>query len=194
MAKISRFELEEPPRETPEDWMEVLARFEGGDLKAMLKLSHLIHCFLARYGAHALRHSWADISQDVLTSLLRAVRRRSIRDPRAVVAYIGVATRNQLVNHQRALRKVEPLESGDGLPEPTPIGVPRGEWDPDLILDAQRALETLPDRARSVLDCIYQQGRSYEETASLLGLPLGTVNRMRHEGIQALRRLLGLGK
>src|SRR5688500_15626437 len=110
MAEISRFELEEGPREATEDWMAVLTQFEDGDRSAMLRLSHVIHGFLARYGAHAVRHSWADISQEVLTSLLRAVRRRSIRDPRAVVSYIGVITRNHLINHQRTLRRVEPLE------------------------------------------------------------------------------------
>ena len=70
--------------------------------------------------------------------------------------------------------------------------MPEDRSERELLLDLRRALRQLPPRQYRVLDEIYLRGRSYEETAELLGLPLGTVKRHQTQGLRALRELLGL--
>ena len=52
------------------------------------------------------------------------------------------------------------------------------------------ALEGLSDDHRGVLDQLYFQGRSLGETASVLGIPTGTVKSRTYYALQALRRSL----
>ena len=52
------------------------------------------------------------------------------------------------------------------------------------------ALEGLSEDHRGVLDQLYFQGRSLGETASVLGIPTGTVKSRTYYALQALRRSL----
>jgi RNA polymerase sigma-70 factor (ECF subfamily) len=52
------------------------------------------------------------------------------------------------------------------------------------------ALEGLSEDHRGVLDQLYFQGRSLGETASVLGIPAGTVKSRTYYALKALRRSL----
>ena len=60
--------------------------------------------------------------------------------------------------------------------------------------DASRlraAIEALPEKYRSVITLFHLQGKQYEEIASVLGLPMGTVKTHLFRAKEQLRRLLG---
>jgi len=183
--------------DTPPDWLERLEALERGDLRAVLDVSQIIHSYLARYSGTRLRDIWADISQEVIVKLIRTVRKQQIREPKAVVAFIGVVTRNELSSYLRRRQKggaslelwEDPSQAETSAEALFPWEA-RARWDRDLILDAERALHSLPEKTQAVLRSIYYHGRSYEETAQVLGLPVGTVNRTRTEGMRELRRIL----
>lgn len=56
------------------------------------------------------------------------------------------------------------------------------------------AIDALPEKYRTVITLFHLQGRQYEEIASVLGLPLGTVKTHLFRAKEQLRRLLeGMG-
>lgn len=65
------------------------------------------------------------------------------------------------------------------------------EEQPDLRLDLQRALLSLPRRQREVVVLRFVADRSEKETADALGLSLGTVKSHASRGLSALRGTLG---
>ena len=62
--------------------------------------------------------------------------------------------------------------------------------DPATQLALRKALSALSERHREVVERVYIQGLSYDETASDLGKPRGTVNRLQREAMQQLREIL----
>jgi RNA polymerase sigma-70 factor (ECF subfamily) len=53
------------------------------------------------------------------------------------------------------------------------------------------AIDALPEKYRTVITLFHLQGRQYEEIASVLGLPMGTVKTHLFRAKEQLRRLLG---
>lgn len=58
--------------------------------------------------------------------------------------------------------------------------------------EIMRALDTLPDRLRAAVVLHHIEGLSYDEIASVLGQPVGTVKSNVHRGVGALRDMPGL--
>jgi RNA polymerase sigma-70 factor (ECF subfamily) len=56
--------------------------------------------------------------------------------------------------------------------------------------DLEEAMARLRERYRDVLVCIFSEQLSYQETATLLDIPLGTVRSRTHRGIKALQTML----
>jgi RNA polymerase sigma-70 factor (ECF subfamily) len=59
-----------------------------------------------------------------------------------------------------------------------------------LADDVRRAVDALPEGERQAIMLAYFGGRTYRETASLLGQPEGTVKSRIRSGLQTLRRTL----
>ena len=70
------------------------------------------------------------------------------------------------------------------------LHAPRDREDPDLLVDLERALASLPEKQRLVVDAVYLQGATYEDAARSLGMPLGTLKRMQTAGLRELRRVM----
>lgn len=175
--------------------MAVLAALDAGDALAFARVSDVVMGHLARLRAYQLRESWQDLVQEVVISLLRAFRRGALRDPRAFISYAGTVTRNKLHDWIEAQRRPggadplgEPERAADAL-DPSQRPAQRS---PDLLLDLERSLAGLPEKQRRVVEAIYLHGHTYQEAADLLQLPLGTVNRLQHEALSALRERMGL--
>lgn len=180
-----------------EDWLGLLRRVREGDRVALVRVTAVVTGYLARMGAYELRDSWDDVCQEVLLKLLRAESEGAIRDPRAFVAYTGTVTRRALVDWVRKNQKgaaPDPLVDDDGR-EPRLERVASelaAAPDPDLRLDLQRALDALPESPRRVLSAIYLEGRSYEEAAQGLEMPLGSLKRHQTQGLKLLRERMGV--
>lgn len=197
LAKLAVRYRETMPRPS-EDWQKVLERFEQNDPLAIAKVTDVIIGYLHRYRAYDRRSSWDDLCQEVLIALLRTVRRGGLRDPAAFVAYTGTITRNKLANFaQRQDRKDRDVELKLDLTagvEATQAGfAPNGEGQrSETAMDLERALTSLPDRCRSVVESIYLHGYSYEETATRLAISLAAVKRDQIKGLKALRETMGI--
>lgn len=180
-----------------QDWLVLLDRVRQGDRVALARVTSLVTGVLARLGAYEMRDAWDDVCQEVLVKLLRAEAERAIRDPRAFVAYTGTVTRRALIDWVRKNGKGEsaqPLSGAAGRerePADPAAQLERGR-DPDLRLDLDRALGALPEVQRRVLHALYLEGRSYEEAARALAMPLGTLKRHQTAGLRQLREKMGL--
>jgi RNA polymerase sigma-70 factor (ECF subfamily) len=167
---------------TQQDWLGFVEGLRSGDGLAFTKLTGLVRGLLVRLNGRSVSESWDDICQEVVVRLVQSVETGQLREPLAFVRYAHLITRSRLCDVHRK-------RSG---PPPEPDPVPEDRSEREVLLDLRRALRQLPPRQYRVLDEIYLRGRSYEETAELLGLPLGTVKRHQTQGLRALRELLGL--
>jgi RNA polymerase sigma-70 factor (ECF subfamily) len=172
-----------------EDWRAVLQDFERGDRLAIAKISEVVTGFLARYRAYDQRDSWADVTQEALLRILRAQRAGRLKDPQALVAFLGVVVKNLLADLARDRKKPGNPNHEEPSPdreEAQPV------TDPDLVFDVRRGLAALPEKERLVVSALYLDGLSYEAASTRLGMPLGTLKRMQTQGLRALREILGV--
>ena len=86
--------------------------------------------------------------------------------------------------------------SGDELPERADAA-PGPEHQVIALDEATRlraAIDALPEKYRTVITLFHLQGKQYEEIATVLGLPMGTVKTHLFRAKEQLRRLLsGMG-
>jgi RNA polymerase sigma-70 factor (ECF subfamily) len=85
-------------------------------------------------------------------------------------AWLFTVMHNVHVNQVRAARPTEALD--EELPELAQRAV---QGDALLVRDLERALAALPAAQREVLLLVALEDLSYEETAQVLGIPIGTV-------------------
>jgi RNA polymerase sigma-70 factor (ECF subfamily) len=140
---------------------------------------------LRRY-AHALvgeRAAADDLVQDTLErawSKLHLYRRGT--DLRA---WLFTVMHNVHVNRLRAARPTDPLE--DEMPE---LAQRATQGDALLVRDLDRAVAALPEGQRQVLLLVALEDLSYEETARVLDIPIGTVMSRLARAREKLRLLM----
>ena len=179
-----------------EDWLAVLEQLEKGDALAFARVTDVVYGHLARLRAFEHREAWGDLVQDVVIALLRAHRKKQLREARSFISYVGTVTRNKLLDWlQRQGRPGSATYEGDaGLEAESRTDLKRSvsEQNTDTLIDLDRALLSLPDKERQVMEKIYLEGFSYKEAAEILGMPLGTLNRLQNQGLKKLREEMGV--
>ncbi|MDX1685239.1 MAG: RNA polymerase sigma factor [Saprospiraceae bacterium] len=75
--------------------------------------------------------------------------------------------------------KKEPMDKVNEKKEPVYV--------PTAGIDTNKLLNSIEDKYRKVLDCLYLQGYSQRETAELLDIPLGTVKSRLRVGMRNIR-------
>ena len=124
-----------------------------------------------------------DVTQDTFASVWRSARRY---DPArgAATSWLYTVARNAVVD---GLRRT-PQPTVDDPPEvassgPGPDDTVEADW---IAWRVHRALETLPEQERSLVELAYWSGLSQSEIAEYVNIPLGTVKTRTRS---ALRRL-----
>ena len=100
-------------------------------------------------------------------------------------AWLFTVMHNVHVNQVRAARPTDTLE--DEMPE---LAQRAAQGDALLVRDLERALAALPVAQREVLLLVALEDLSYEETARVLGIPIGTVMSRLARAREKLRVLL----
>lgn len=108
-----------------------------------------------------------DLVQDTLE---RALTRFTLWPPRDLRPWLFSIMHNLFVSQLRRPRVVEYVEDGGADDVRAPSTLDRLE-----LRDLDRALLTLPEPQREVLLLVALEELSYDETAKVLGIPLGTV-------------------
>ena len=177
----------------PEDWIRILDRLLDGDHLAFLKLNGLITGYLTRLRAYDFQDEWDDLRQEVVLSVVENAQAGRLRDPRALLAYVRIITRNKFVDRLKLRlrrREKETLPWGEELIQGTLLqgstSLPRD----DRAADVWAAVGDLPADEQRVIDGVYRQGKTYEAVSAETGIPLGTMKRRLRTGLATLRRRL----
>jgi RNA polymerase sigma-70 factor (ECF subfamily) len=179
-------------RDRPEDWIRILDRLRAGDRLAFLKINGLITGFLVKLRAYDFQDEWDDLRQEIVMSVVDNAEAGRLRDPKALLAYLRVITRNKVLDRVKrsvSHRERDALsltldESQDGLPG---LGVLPAD---DRVTDLRAALQDLPHQQRQVIHGVYVEGKTYEAVSAESGIPLGTMKRRLRDGLAILRRRL----
>jgi RNA polymerase sigma-70 factor, ECF subfamily len=146
---------------------------------------------LRRY-ARALTRGNVERADDLVQNcLIRAVAKEHLWQPGTDLrAWLFTILHNQFVNDVRcSAREGIKIE----IDEVTPILPALPNAMPVLELrDLEIALRKLPDEQRQVILLVGLEGMSYEEVASILQIPVGTVRSRISRGRDQLRRLMGM--
>jgi len=100
-------------------------------------------------------------------------------------AWLFTVMHNVYVNQVRAARPTDALE--DDMPE---LAQRASQGDALLVRDLERAISVLPEAQREVLLLVALEDLSYEETARVLGIPIGTVMSRLARAREKLRALM----
>ena len=176
-----------PPAD-PGELERFLARYaERGE-----RAPSVLHRLIARIGAVARAHRLPahHVDDVVQTTLLRLLEHReSIREPRALGAWLQTTARHESLRVLRDGARVRPVcpdDLEDGA-EPSPLQphVERGERRTALL----RAIDALPPRQRDLMLVLLAEPEpSYAEVARRLGMPIGSIGPTRARALERLRR------
>jgi RNA polymerase sigma-70 factor (ECF subfamily) len=173
---------------------ELVLRAQAGDARAYEELVHP-HEEIAFRVAYVIAHNAADAedaAQEGLVKAWRALGRFRADEP--LRPWLLKIVANEARNRRRSagrrehlvLRAAAAVSSGEAAPSPEEAALDAGERQQLLA-----ALEQLPDQAREILACRYLLGLSEDETASALGVRLGTVKSRTARALDRLREAYG---
>jgi len=169
--------------------LEILTRIAGGDQAGLGELCTL---YGQRLYAYALRicgepAQAEDVVQETLVTVWKSA--GSFRGEGRVISWLlGIVHHTAL----KTLRR-DPRAQGEDLLE----SLPDGQYSPEEQVqasersaDLQKGLQSLSPDHRAVLELVFYQGMSLEETAAICGCPVGTVKSRLSYARQALRGVL----
>lgn len=145
---------------------------------------------LRRY-ARALTRDATRADDLVQNCLLRAIAKEHLWEPGTDLrAWLFTILHNQHVNDvRRAVRE----GINTAVEEMAPLlTVPSNATASLLLRDLERAIARLPEEQRQVILLVGLEGMRYEEVATILGVPIGTVRSRLSRGRETLRRLMDL--
>jgi RNA polymerase sigma-70 factor (ECF subfamily) len=146
---------------------------------------------LRRYAMVLLRYD-EDRSDDLVQDcLVRAMSRWHLWRPGNLRAWLFTILHNIYVNDvQKAAARPNVIELQEYLPG---ISVPPNQGDGLALREVAQAVQRLPEEQKQILLLVGLEGFSYEETAEIAGVPVGTVMSRLSRGRRKLREMLADG-
>jgi RNA polymerase sigma-70 factor (ECF subfamily) len=144
---------------------------------------------ICAYGLRHLRDGTAaeDLAQQVLLSVLQALRSGKVRDDQNLDRYVFGTCRNTAMAMRRGSARQRRIADA------TASILPLGYDAPWVLVDKARlesCLERLETRARAVLIATFVDERDAEEIGRSMGLSAANVRVIRHRAIAVLQRCL----
>ncbi len=171
-----------------DDVDEIDAAFESGHADA-LKAAYdrhgsLIYTYCSRsLGADLAR----DVTQETFLAAWRA-RERYQADKGSLAGWLmGIAKNKVIDQHRRNTRRVSTVGGADVI-DLVAVSEDAGAMADRMLLDD--AIETLPDRARTVVELAFYHDLTHAEIAERTQLPLGTIKSDIRRGLARMRRHL----
>lgn len=161
----------------------LMRRLAGDDPAALRSLVERYQGVLMNYFIRSGAQSHAeDLVQETFLRLYRY--RHRYRPVARLTTFLHTLARHAWIDHVRRRSRLGRLLQDWAQAQPTEDVSSAGRA--GRRLDAERAVDALPDAMRDVVVLVFYQGLSFGEAAEVLEIPVGTVkSRMFH----ALRRL-----
>jgi len=175
-ALVARI-LPEPSAAELQEWMTRTADGDNSAFESLFRAMYASMCLVARNYVK----SAADAEDIVEEMFLRLwTRRERIRVRGSVRSYLSIATRNTALNHL-GRRRVEakyaalaPLDEVWGETQATNDAESTLQ-EQERAVSVQRAIDSLPSRARETYCLYYQRHLSYAQIAQVMGVSVRTV-------------------
>lgn len=170
---------------------ELVRRIGAGEREAEAELFHRMAPRIRLYGMRHLRdaHASEDLTQNVLITVLEALRGDRLREPEKLSSFVLGTCRMTILDLRRGAQRKERLlqQFGGDL-------VRSGEsFNPHL--DGQqlaRCVENLTERERTVVVMSFYNERTSADVANFLAVSEANVRVMRHRAIKQLRDCMGV--
>ena len=173
------------------------------DLQERLQAKHYREAFallLPRYRDKVFRLTFSmlrdramaeDTTQDIFLRVWRAL--PGFAGQSALSTWIYAIAKNACLSELRKRRPMVSLDQNDDEDgyNPAVAALAAPEADDSATVSVGQLLDQLPERYRQAVVLFYMEDKSYEQTATSLGLPLGTVKALLH---RARKRLIELTK
>ncbi|HEY5759450.1 MAG TPA: sigma-70 family RNA polymerase sigma factor [Steroidobacter sp.] len=132
-----------------------------------------------------------DCTQDVLLRIWRAL--PGFAGQSQLSTWIYAIAKNGALSEIRKRKPTVSLDQNDDEDSynPAVAALAAPEADDSATVSVGQLLDQLPERYRQAVVLFYMEDKSYEQTATSLGLPLGTVKALLH---RARKRLIELTK
>jgi len=163
-------------------------RAQSGDREALNELLKALQEPLYRYIFNLVKeHQLAeDILQEVFLRMYRKL--RWLREPKVFRPWAyQIATRETFRHLKRERRWVDQVRDETAL-NMVPAVLLREEFAPELIERLPQLVANLSPASRAVIVLYYLQEMSLDETAAILGIPIGTVKSRLSYGLGILRQ------
>ena len=145
---------------------------------------------LRRY-AHVLLRDSIAADDPVQDSLERAISRQNLFQPGTNLrAWLFTIMHNLHVNAVIKARRTPTAGTTDDIADSHRSSVPPAQGDGLMLRDLERALGKLSEDQRAVVMLVGAEGLTYAETATVLGVPVGTVMSRLARGRTRLRSLM----
>jgi RNA polymerase sigma-70 factor (ECF subfamily) len=136
------------------------------------------------------QRAWAeDVSQDVFLRIWRAL--PGFAGQSSLSTWIYAISRNACLSELRKKRPHVSIDDDEDGYHPEISALAVADADDSATVSVGQMLDQLPERYRQAVTLFYMEDKSYEQTATSLGMPLGTVKALLH---RARKRLVELAK
>lgn len=180
-----------PADADPVDDSALVARARAGDASAFDSLvrRHLRRAFSLAYRVLRHREDAEDLVQDAFMTAYQRLDTFEAGRPFAPWFMRIVFNRALNARKARAVRRTDDVPDEVAAVTPPPD---RDVEEQDERSRVRRALASLPERQRLVLEMFELEGYSAAEVGAILEISVGTVRWYAHEGRAALRRVLAM--
>lgn len=156
--------------------------------------AELFRRMVPRIRLYGLRHlrdeqAAADLAQQVLITVLEALRAGRLREPEKLANFVLGTCRMTVLDLRRGAQRKERLLLQHGAELLTPAQSQMPHLDHDRLT---RCVEKLKERERSVVVMTFYDEQTGADVASFLGVSEGNVRVIRHRAIHRLRECMGV--
>lgn len=129
-----------------------------------------------------------DITQEILVRVWRAL--PGYGSQASLSTWIYAISKNACLSELRKRRPVVSIDDDEGSYDAQIAALGSNDADDSATVSVTQLLDQLPERYRQAVTLFYMEDKSYEQTATSLGLPLGTVKALLHRARKRLTDLV----
>ncbi|HVF16011.1 MAG TPA: sigma-70 family RNA polymerase sigma factor [Steroidobacteraceae bacterium] len=189
-ALVSQLAMTQPVG--PDSDADIGRRLQTGDFREAfaLLLPHYRDKVFRLCFSMLQQRAWAeDVSQDVFLRIWRAL--PGFAGQSSLSTWIYAISRNACLSELRKKRPQLSIDDDEDGYHPEISALSVADADDSATVSVGQMLDQLPERYRQAVTLFYMEDKSYEQTATSLGMPLGTVKALLH---RARKRLIELAK
>jgi RNA polymerase sigma-70 factor (ECF subfamily) len=187
LTAVDRALLQRCLHHEPGAWNDFVDRFLG-------LVYHVIHHTAHLRSAPVRPEDTEDLAAEVLLGIVAKDYQvlRQFRGQSSLATYLTVVARRICVHElarRTAAREVQPKPDGQQIPELEEVEEPpKAQVGLESLEEVQKLLAKLPSRERSVVRLYYLEGRTYEEIATELNVPVNSIGPILSRARQKMRK------